>query len=274
MFIVVIFGALGLIVGSFLNVLILRWGSKPLTGRSACRTCERTILWYDLVPILSWIVLGGRCRYCGSRISLQYILVEAITGFFFVLIGLAPLPLSVRLFALPIAFILIAIAVYDFKHALIPDAWVYIFAALSLIASLTSVASGEVESGVLKVLLAGLVVAAPLFAFWFFSHGAWMGFGDVKLALGIGWLLGFTSGLIALFFAFVLGALVGVPLLFFSSPLWSRLQNVLTPRRSSHGFVLGFTMKSEIPFGPFLIAATLIIWISNMHGFAEINLML
>ncbi len=269
-----LFGAFGLILGSFLNVLILRWEVRPLTGRSSCVTCGRTILWYDLVPVLSWMMLGGRCRSCGARISLQYLLVEVGTGFLFVVIGLAPLPLSARLLALPITASLLAIAVYDFRHSLIPDAWVYVFAGLSLIASLISVTSGESQQGVFMVLLAGPVVALPLFAFWFFSNGAWMGFGDVKLALGMGWLLGFSGGFLALFLAFILGGLIGVPLLFFSSHLWGKLERVFTPSRSSQRSRLGFTMKSEIPFGPFLIAATLIVWITHMHGYEPILLVL
>src|SRR3989338_3322597 len=113
------FGLFGLIVGSFLNVLILRWGTRPLTGRSACMSCGRTIPWYDLVPVLSWILLGGRCRSCDSPISLQYILVEAGTGLLFFVVGLAPLPLYAHLLALPIGAALIAIAIYDLKHTLI-----------------------------------------------------------------------------------------------------------------------------------------------------------
>src|SRR3989344_9700256 len=92
MFIAISFGLFGLIVGSFLNVLILRWGTRPLTGRSACMSCGRTIPWYDLVPVFSWILLGGQCRSCGSRISLQYPLVESVTGLLFFFIGLAQLP--------------------------------------------------------------------------------------------------------------------------------------------------------------------------------------
>jgi len=306
MFTAVVFGAFGLIVGSFLNVLIIRWGTRSLAGRSACMSCGRTIPWHDLVPVLSWILLGGKCRLCGSPISLQYILVEAGTGLLFFIIGLAPLPLYAHLFALPIAAILLAIAVYDLKHTLIPDAWVYVFAAFSLVVSLTA-ASSDMLYGVLTILLAGPVVAAPLFAFWFFSKGAWMGFGDVKLALGMGWLLGIGDGLFALFFAFILGALVSVPLLFFSSPLWQKIVEGFTRtpmvslplffrklqqyvsrsvsdensafipsggKKTKTPLVFGFTMKSEIPFGPFLIAATLIVWISNMNGFAPINLLL
>jgi len=274
MFTAAVFGVFGLIVGSFLNVLILRWGTRSLTGRSACMSCRRTIAWYDLVPVFSWIQLGGRCRSCGTRISLQYPLVEAGTGLLFFIIGFAPLPLYMHLFALPIAAVLLAIAVYDLKHTLIPDAWAYFFAALSLVAAVTSIPLADAVYGVFSVFIAGPAVAAPLFAFWFFSKGAWMGFGDVKLALGMGWLLGMGDGLFALFFAFILGALVSVPLLFFSSPLWHSVQQAITPNRTSQRLIFGFTMKSEIPFGPFLIASTLIVWILNMHGFAPINIII
>src|SRR3989344_4436808 len=272
MLIAISFGLFGLIVGSFLNVLILRWGTRPLTGRSACMSCGRTIPWYDLVPVFSWILLGGQCRSCGSRISLQYPLVESGPALLFFFIGLAPLPLYAHLLALPIAAILFAIAVYDLKHTLIPDLWVYIFSALSLVAAVTSIPLADAVYGVFSLLIAGPVVAAPLYAFWFFSKGAWMGFGDVKLALGMGWLLGLGDGLFALFFAFILGALVSVPLLFFSSPLWHSVQQAITPNRTSQRLIFGFTMKSEIPFGPFLIASTLIVWILNMHGFEPINI--
>ncbi|OGG76653.1 hypothetical protein A3B35_03920 [Candidatus Kaiserbacteria bacterium RIFCSPLOWO2_01_FULL_54_24] len=305
MFIAIIFGAFGLIVGSFLNVLIVRWGTRSLTGRSACMSCGRTIPWYDLVPIFSWILLGGRCRLCGSRISLQYPLVESGTGLLFFIIGLAPLPLYAHLLALPIAAVLFAIAVYDLKYTLIPDAWVWTFNGLTLF--LIFAFPLQATGSMLPAFLAGPVVAAPLFAFWFFSKGAWMGFGDVKLALGMGWLLGIGDGLFALFFAFILGALVSVPLLFFSSPLWQKIVEGFTRtpmvslplffrklqqyvsrsvsdensafipsggKKTKTPLVFGFTMKSEIPFGPFLIAATLIVWISNMNGFAPINLLL
>lgn len=274
MFIAVIFGIFGLIVGSFLNVLIIRWDSKPITGRSACMSCGRTIPWYDLIPIFSWIALRGHCRLCGARISLQYILVEASLGLIFLTIGFAPLPLYTRLLALPIIAILFAIAVYDLKHTLIPDAWVYFFAAFSLATSLILVTLGETENSVFQILLAGPIVALPLFAFWFFSDGAWMGFGDVKLALGMGWLLGIGDGLFALFLAFVLGAFVSVPLLFFSSSAWKRISAQITHRNVSQKLPLTYTMKSEIPFGPFLISATLIVWIANMYGLALINLVL
>lgn len=266
----IFFGLFGLIVGSFLNVLILRWGKQRVTGRSACVSCGGRIAWYDLIPVISWILLRGRCRACGAKISIQYVLVEAGTAILFVLIGLSSLPLLTRLAALPIAALLVAIAVYDLRHTLIPDAWVLTVAGLALLSSLLSLAGQETLFDVILTLffgpVGGSLVALPLFGFWFFSHGTWMGFGDVKLALAMGWLLGIVSGLEALFLAFVLGAAIGIPLLFFSSRAWELMRARFTPTGASQKFRGRFTMKSEVPFGPFLVAATLIIWLSNMHG--------
>ena len=266
MFVPVVFGLFGLIVGSFLNVLILRWGERPLTGRSECMSCQQKIPWHDLVPVFSWLVLAGRCRSCGASISVQYPLVEGITSVLFICIGLSPLPLYLKFIALLIAGLLVAITVYDLKHTIIPDAWVWLLAGLSLSASLISVVTEPFLSAAVFILLAGPVVAAPLFCFWFFSRGTWMGFGDVKLALGMGWLLGPWGGLQALFLAFMLGGAVSAPLLFFSSSLWERLSRKITPIVASAKARWGFTMKSEIPFGPFLIAATFIIWLLNIYG--------
>lgn len=250
---VFILGAFGLIVGSFLNVLILRFGKRGLGGRSACMHCGRMLSWYEMVPVLSWVLLGGKCRTCKARISLQYPLVEALTGVLFAVIGGSELTLSVQISGYAMTALLIAIAVYDLRHTIIPDQWVYSFAALALISQLLFAPQ---DASVLLILLSGPLVAAPLFALWFFSRGAWMGFGDVKLALGMGWLLGGLFGITAVFLAFVIGAVVSVPLLLLSSDWWKGF----TPTPISRRLVWGFTMKSEIPFGPFLVASTFIVW--------------
>lgn len=257
------FGTLGIIVGSFLNVLVLRWGKQALSGRSACPRCDKKIAWYDLIPIVSWALLLGRCRACRARISIQYPLVEVGTGIIFALIGFAPLPLFARLLALPIAALLIGIAIYDLRTTYIPDAWVWTLNATAFI-SILAFPSHVVPGTWYISLLAGPITALPLYALWYFSHGAWMGFGDVKLALAIGWLLGIALGLEALLFAFILGAVVGIPLLALSSKSMQDIAHKL-------GFCVtkkAYTMKSEVPFGPFLAAATLIVWISNMYGFS------
>ena len=117
---------------------------------------------------------------------------------------------------------------------------------------------GPPDAPLWPLLLAGPLAALPLFSLWAVSRGAWMGFGDVKLALGMGWLLGPWSGLFAVFFAFVIGSVVLVPLM-------------LIERRVTHTVSYGeqpagLTMKSEVPFGPFLVISTFIVWFSLLYG--------
>ncbi|OGG50677.1 hypothetical protein A2763_03670 [Candidatus Kaiserbacteria bacterium RIFCSPHIGHO2_01_FULL_54_36] len=274
------FGLFGLMVGSFLNVLILRWGERSLSGRSACMACGKQLRWYDLMPILSWVFLRGRCRMCGSRISIQYPLVEAATGALFASVALVPLPLG---FLYQLAFcaimaLLVAIFVYDLYYAIIPDAWVWTFNALALLLVFVSPlqATHSIDSGQasfwLPALLAGPLAALPLFVIWASSalrglpFGAWMGFGDIKLALGIGWLLGPALGLFSILLAFVIGAVISVPLVLFSSDRWRRFVEEFTPTAVSRRLAWQFTMKSEIPFGPFLILSCITIWFLSMYN--------
>lgn len=260
---VVLFGLFGLIVGSFLSVLIVRGGVRALSGRSACMSCGRGILWYDLIPVLSWMWLRGRCRFCGSKISAQYPLVELATALLFAVLGAAPIHIILRLLALPISALLIAISVYDLRHTIIPDAWVWTFNGLALF-SIITIEGSLTAFNISYALLSGPAVALPLFTLWLVSRGRWMGLGDAKLALGIGWLLGPFLGIGALFLAFIIGALVSVFILlplphvaaYFSKRGIARLSN--SPPR--------LTMKSEIPFGPFLVASCLFVWISQMYG--------
>src|SRR3989344_3877875 len=252
------FGLFGLIVGSFLNVIILRHGVRSLGGRSGCMSCGRQLPWYDMVPVFSWFVLGGRCRFCRARISIQYPLVEAATAVSFGFIGASSLPVSSQIISCAILAILICITAYDMLHTIIPDQWVWSFNALALFLALTFPL--QATSYQLQAVLAGPIAAAPLFALWLFSRGAWMGLGDAKLALGIGWLLGPAPGLLAIFGAFVIGAAVSLVLLFFSSEQRRKIMRLLTPTSISQRPAWGFTMKCEIPFGPFLICSSIIIW--------------
>ncbi len=257
-----VFALLGLIAGSFLNVVILRYGERSLGGRSACPRCGKTLEWFELIPVLSWLVLLARCRHCGKRISVQYPLVELSTAALFFGIGAAPLGLVAQLVALPIISLLIAIFVYDLYHTIIPDPWVYLFALLAFASQFLVLP----DSPDVLLILAGPLAAAPLFALWFVSRGRWMGFGDVKLALGMGWLLGALHGVVAVFFAFIIGAAVSVPLLLLSSVGFARFLHNITPTRTFSPARLGFTMGSEIPFGPFLIVSTCILWFMQIYG--------
>ncbi|MDP2648288.1 MAG: prepilin peptidase [Patescibacteria group bacterium] len=265
------FGILGLIMGSFINVLVLRRGAKSIRGRSECMSCGALIRWYDNIPVISWFFLRGRCRACGSSISAQYPLVELVTGALFALVaGAAYIPpgpdafAAVAVLLVPFAMtaLLVAIAVYDLKHTVIPDGWVYTFGALALLSALLNPYGFTIA----YVLLAGPLTALPLFVLWLISKGRWMGLGDAKLALGIGWLLGPLYGVVALFLAFIIGALVSLPLLLLSSGRGRGFLQVFTHTEASSKLVRGVTMKSEIPFGPFLVAACIIVWLSILYG--------
>lgn len=256
-----VFGAFGLIIGSFINVAVLRFGTgRSLSGRSACMSCGYQLRWFDLVPVFSWIFLRGRCRRCGSRIAVQYPLVELTTGFLFAYIGAAELPLFERAYVCVAAGLLVAIAVYDMRHTIIPDAWVYAFSVLGLGYALFA------DGPVLLRLAAGPIAALPLLSLWAFSRGRWMGLGDAKLALGMGWFLGPAAGLISIFFAFIIGAFISVGILLplpYALSFLGRLGITALRTRPTR-----FTMQSEVPFGPFLVASFFIVWYAHVHDIA------
>lgn len=263
----VLWGGFGLIFGSFTNVLILRHGTdRSIGGRSSCMYCHTPLRWYELVPLISWIVLRGRCGHCGKRISFQYPAVEALVAAGFVLFGLSPAPLVVRTLGCAIVVLIVAIAAYDVRHMIMPDRWVWIFNAVAFL--LIFVFPLQAASDKLQAILAGPVVALPLFLMWYISKGTWMGFGDVKFVLGMGWLLGVGYGYLALMFSFMIGAFVGV---FILLPL-PRIVKTLRIHGITRlgGESTGFTMKSEVPFGPFLILGTCIVWFALIYSYAPI----
>ncbi len=249
----VILFILGAIVGSFLNVVILRLGTGIgiVRGRSKCFSCGHTLVWYDLIPFFSYIFLSGKCRYCGSSISKRYFAVELSTAVLFALNspvfggatnasgGVAPLSYAYLLLSLVIISFFVAIAFYDFRHKIIPDVLSYGAASAALVFSILAV----IFSGApLTRLLAGIIAALPFFFFWLVSRGRLMGLGDAKLALSIGWWLGLSGAFGAIVLAIFSGAIVGVFVLFFEkiqkgSVMWGR---------------------HEIPFGPFLIIGALV----------------
>lgn len=259
-----VFGLFGLIVGSFLNVLIIRHGVRSVNGRSGCMACGAQLKSYDMIPVLSWILLGGRCRACRAQISIQYPLVEAATGIMFAAIGGAPtVEIGYKFVFCVIAAIFIAIAAYDIRHTIIPDMWAYVCAAIAFLVA-GSLVSFVDTNAILFHLIAGPLAAAPLFLLWFVSDGHWMGLGDSKLALSIGWLLGVPLGIVAMFFAFIVGAVISVGVLM---PL-PYIMKVL----HTYGIISldmpvgGVTMKSEIPFGPFLIVSCITLWLCTLYG--------
>lgn len=244
---------IGAAIGSFLNVVILRFHSgKSLQGRSFCPVCGRRLSWYELVPVLSFVGLRGRCRTCRARISWQYPLVELATAVIFVLIwrGVFSPPAAAVGIAQAVLLsagwsILIALFVYDLKHKVIPDGFSYSFAAVALAFPVLSGFQYGFDRIFFANILAGPALFAPFFALWYFSKGKWMGLGDGKLALGIGWFLGLGGGISAVVLSFWIGALAGVMLVAFSRFFAAGFSLVNGRKR--------VTMKSELPFAPFLV---------------------
>lgn len=266
---------LGASIGSFLNVVALRYNSGlSLGGRSHCFSCNTTLYWYELIPAVSFLCLRGRCGRCKSALSLQYPLVELLTGLIFLLIwnhesilcnqGFLPVRCVLTTAYFCIVFsILTVIAVYDMRHKIIPDGLVFSFILLALGRLFFTVPFLELmHFPGLWNLLAGPLLFLPFFSLWFISGGRWMGLGDAKLALGIGWLLPLTQGIAAIILAFWMGALVSVSLL-----LVGRFQRAPRGKAGLSLWAKRLTMKSEIPFAPFLIASTLLVFLSGVDVF-------
>ena len=219
LFIIFIFG---LIVGSFLNAVIYRLHSKESfwKGRSHCVHCKHELSAADLFPVLSYVFLGGRCRYCRAKISMQYPIVELATGIIFlVLTSLNNYEIDfVLLRNLYFASVFIVIAIYDFKHYLILDKVVFPNLAIAFILNIIlDVQAGCSGLSLSCLTFGGIVAAVAISGFFFLQHtvskGRWIGFGDVKLGLLLGMVLGWPLGIVGLFLGYVLGALTGVSLI-------------------------------------------------------------
>lgn len=256
---------LGTIIGSFLNVVALRYNSgRLITGRSACFSCGEVLSSYDLIPVLSYVIGFGRCRSCGSSISLQYPLIEIFTGILFLGVHLSGFSLLYSFYALVIFSILIIILIYDFKHNIIPDGLVYSFIALVFIGLFIDFSSLTLIVPSVSNLIAGPIISFPFILLWFISRGRWIGLGDAKLALGIGWMLGLIGGFSAIVLSFWIGAVVSVSLL-----LWGRISLYFSKRAWWSTTLFSgsrqLTIKSEIPFAPFLIVGLLLVFFFNIN---------
>lgn len=230
--------AFGTIVGSFLNAVIYRLGREKsaFEGRSYCPNCKHTLSWRDLVPIFSFLVLSGRCRYCRKAISWQYPLVEIATGILFLIVVFFNFPNLLAIgYLLVIVSLLVVIFVYDLLHYIIPDNVVYPAIAFSTAWVILNVVFGTYTIGQgLDYLYSALGAAGFFLLIVLVSKGKWMGVGDIKLAFFMGLVLSLPGILVALFFAFFSGAIIGLGL-------------IMAGKRG---------LKSEIPFGPFLVSGT------------------
>lgn len=256
----IVFFALGLIVGSFLNVVIFRLNTmRSLGGRSACMSCKNTLSWYELVPIFSFLGLMGRCRNCKTKISIQYPLVEIIAGLIYGLLFLKfqnVLFVSASDFAVTYIFysiifsILLVIAVYDIKHKIIPDQLSLLLGVVCFVGLFfftdNNFSGFYPHWPTIFQFLSGAVIALPFYLFWLLSRGTWMGLGDAKIAIGLGWLLGISGVLSGAVVAFWSGAVIGILLLVFSKK---------------------HKIKSEIPFAPYLVLGAFLAFVFELRIF-------
>ncbi len=234
---------LGLILGSFLNALLFRFntGSSVLHGRSRCMRCGHSLGVLDLVPVFSFVLLGGRCRYCRARISPQYPLVELCAASLAVLVYLNNPALPGFIYWFLVWLVLLFVLVYDLRHHVIPWSASLILLVLALVHA--------AYAGT----WAGALVAVPLLLISLVSGGRWMGWGDGFLEISLGLLLGVTAGLTALMAAFWMGAGVGITLLLVSKNR--------------------YTMRSEVPFAPFLIAGAGVAYFLHVDIFSSLALL-
>ncbi|PWB38541.1 MAG: prepilin peptidase [Parcubacteria group bacterium] len=234
---------LGIFVGSFLNVVARRLHRQEtfVTGFSKCLFCGHRLHTRDLVPVLSYIYLRGRCRYCRQPFSVLYPLIELLTGLVFLLIFTTVLP-SGDIFALSgylaikialwwvLAAFLIVIFLYDWKYYLILDKVVLPAAVIALAGNLF------LGQHLLSLLLGALAGGGFFLAQFLVSRGQWIGWGDINLGVLMGLILGWPQILTALFVSYMLGSAVSLLLIALRIKKW----------------------KDKIPFGTFLSLGTII----------------
>lgn len=225
-----LFFVIGLMIGSFLNVVIFRMDDLKsiLNSRSHCPNCKQILKWYDLIPFISFILLRAKCRYCGKDISWQYPLVEIGTGLTFLLLYLSFGVSFATIFYLIIFSLLIVVFVYDLKTQMTPEIFVWITFVLALLGSWYF---GNL--GFTSMLYGGLIGGGSLALLVYISKEKWMGAGDIKLGAILGLLTGFHSAIFGIFLAFLLGSVAGLIYI-----------------KTAHK-----TIKDSLPFAPFLILA-------------------
>lgn len=261
----------GTLIGSFLNVVILRLHTgRGLGGRSHCMSCGVQLASRHLVPVLSYMVQKGRCAMCTSRISSQYFIVELMTGFAFLLVwarfGLYP-PLAVLYSAL--MCVLVVILVYDIRHTIIPQEAVWVLSALSL--PILFIVSTPALAGFPTIQVLGAVGTFAFFGFfWLVSRGRWMGLGDAKLAAPLALILGPSGAVSMVLLAFWIGTLYVL-----LAMLVQKIQKLCITRMhfSPFRYTMQYTMKAEVPFAPFIIIGFILVLFYSINVFDTIQIL-
>lgn len=234
MYFSILFFVIGLSIGSFLAAFSWRYPRDiPIEkGRSFCPHCRHQLAWYDNIPLLSFISLLGKCRYCGKKISPRYPFIELTTALGFLFIWNMPLSPFETVFYLAIFSILVAVFVIDWEHQIIPDSLVFLLLILTILKFVV-----DNDPSFYGALLTGLVSACFLLMLHIITKGNGMGLGDVKFAVFGGLFLGPEKVFLWLLFAFLTGALYGIIL--------------ISVRKAK--------MKDHVAFGPFLIISLIIV---------------
>ena len=246
---VFIFGA---VIGSFLNVVIYRLHTgKSINGASHCLSCGRGLRWFELFPLVSYLTLRGRCRTCGSYVPLRYLLVEFLTAVSFLGLWLYTTDVVIFGFLATLIALLVVTTVYDFYHLIIPNELPVSIGVVGLLYQgylwWQTASSDFFLSGLMAA-----VIASGFYAFlWVISKGRWIGLGDAKLALPLGLFLPASAAVSMVILSFWVGALISLLLLALQ---WCLIRGKI----SLPFFSAGITMKSEVPFAPFIITAFLI----------------
>ena len=217
---------LGLIGGSFLNVVIYRLPLKKsiIFPSSHCPYCETKLKYYDLIPVLSYIINKGKCRYCGEKISFQYPIVELLTGLLFLLTFLNYDLTSEFIIFIFLISVLIVVSFIDIKYQIIPNEITFTFIPIGLILSLFFNHIKFLDS------LLGLLIPAGILLLIAFIYKKGMGIGDVKLIGMIGVFIGWEYALISIFIGALFGSIYGIYMMVTGN----------------------MTRKTRIPFGPFI----------------------
>ncbi len=249
----ILFFLIGLVFGSFGKVIVDRGvkGEKFWVGRSLCDHCHKKLDWWENIPLLSYLFLRGRCRFCGGTISKSYFWTELLFGSVFLLVAWRLGVLSGSLFEvregglwldlvfyLMISFVLLLILLWDWRTMIIPNKLLGIGLIIWLVYQLFRSFLPDVDLvGLGGYLMGGFLLGGFFYLMFIFSNGKIIGGGDVKLGFLLGLLVGWKMVYFVLFGAYVLGAVPAIYLL-------------LTGKA---------TVKTKIPFGPFLVLAGIIV---------------
>jgi len=251
-------------IGSFLNVVIYRYYSKEsvVFGSSYCPSCKEKIKWFDNIPIISWILLKGKCRSCKKKISVSYLLVELsavyigyylffINNNFFISNTENEMQLSLAILSFILFCLFLVITVIDLRSKIIPDRFLLISGSVVFFMHFfTESPSESLYAGLIGMVFLAASLAAVLWIGSLVLKRDAMGWGDVKMALVIGFLLGFDYGFFAISLAIFSGAIFGLMMM-----LYKRIRNENY-------------RNLEMPFGPFLAIGTCVTF---LHGVLDVS---